>query len=410
MAELLFRQEVIEARRQRLAGTVIASTPPTAKVYTLILLAIVVAAGLLIAFGGYASSVSVRGVVAYNAGIARVYPAAGAEIREIHVRGGERVEAGAPLVTLALTQGEQGVQAQLAQLGNQDSELARQHELAATIGSAESRALQQQRSTIQSTIASLERQRSLAAGQIELAQSALRRATRLAGEGAGTQRQVEDSRAHLLARRGELESANERLIAQREALRSVDAQLAQRGLETSRSQSVLSAQRAALAEQREQLLRTDRLVLTAPVAGDVSDISVEVGQRAVPERSLVTIVPAGSSLEVWLYAPTRAVGHARVGQEVRLQFDAFPYQKFGAGQGIVTEVSNVPVEPGSIQSELGIQEPVFRLRVRIDRLPARVANGLGAMRPGMTISASLVQERRSLWEVLFMPFRSLMGS
>jgi membrane fusion protein len=410
MAELLFRQEVIEARRQRLAGTVIVATPPTAKLYTMILLGIVVAAGLLLAFGGYASSAQVRGVVAYDAGIARVYSSAGAEIREIHVRSGQQVEAGTPLVTLALTQGERGVSAQMSQIGNQDAELARQFELASTIGSAETGALQQQRSTYQGMIASLERQRSLASGQIEIAQAALRRATRLAAEGAGTQRQVEDSRANLLARRAEFESTTERLISQREALRNVEAQIAQKSLETSRTQSVLSAQRAALAEQREQLMRTDRLVLTAPVAGQVSDISAEVGQRAVPERSLVTIVPAGSKLEIWLYAPSRAVGFARPGQQVRLGFDAFPHQKYGAGQGIVTEVSNVPVEPSNVQADLGIEEPVFRVRVRIESLPPRVAEAMQAMRPGMTLTASLVLERRSLWEVLFLPFKNALGS
>jgi membrane fusion protein len=410
MAELLFRQEVIEARRQRLAGTVIAATPPTARLYTLILLVILAAGALFLTFGGYASSAQVRGVVAYQSGIARVYPSAGAEIREIHVRNGQQVEAGAPLVTLALTQGAEGVSAQLTQIANQDAELSRQYELASTIGAAETRALEQQRGTFQSMIGSLDRQRALAAGQIELTQAALRRATRLAGEGAGTQRQVEDSRANLLARRAELESNNERLITQREALRNVEAQLAQRSLETSRTQSVLSAQRAALAEQREQLMRTDRLVLTAPVAGVVSDVAMEVGQRARPERSLVTIVPTGSQLEIWLYAPTRAVGFARPGQQVRLQFDAFPHQKYGAGQGLVTEVSSVPVEAGSIEEELQIQEPVFRVRVRIVSLPPRVADAMQAMRPGMTLTANLVLERRSLWEVLFLPFKSALGS
>ncbi|HEY0114342.1 MAG TPA: HlyD family efflux transporter periplasmic adaptor subunit, partial [Allosphingosinicella sp.] len=135
----------------------------------------------------------------------------------------------------------------------------------------------------------------------------------------------------------------------------------------------------------------------------------EVGQRAVPERSLVTIVPANSQLEVWLYAPTRAVGFARPGQQVRLHLDAFPHQKYGAGQGTVTQISNVPVEPGSVQAELGLEEPVFRVRVRIDSLPPRVAEAMRAMRPGMTLTANLVLERRSLWEVMFMPFRNALG-
>jgi membrane fusion protein len=101
---------------------------------------------------------------------------------------------------------------------------------------------------------------------------------------------VEESRAEALARRTEVESIGERIISQREALRAIAAQIAQSGLQASRSRSEVGAQRAGLAEQRAALLRTDRLTLTAPVAGEVGDISAQIGQRARPEASLVTIV------------------------------------------------------------------------------------------------------------------------
>lgn len=198
-------------------------------------------------------------------------------------------------------------------------------------------------------------------------------------------------------------SLTERLIGQRELLRTAAAQTAQRGLETSRSRSILLVQRAALAEQRAELMRTDRLVLTSPIAGEVGDVSVEIGQRARPDRSLVTIVPSGSELEIWLFAPSRAVGVTRLGQSVRLLFDAFPYQKYGAGRGTVTEISRVPTEPTNLDPGLGIEEPVFRIRVRIDQLAPRIPVERRGLRPGMTLTANLVLERRSLWEVLFSP-------
>jgi membrane fusion protein len=403
MNKPLFRTEVIDASRERLSGTVIAAVPPSSRLYTMLLVGMAVIIIAFLLFGSYATSTQVRGIIAYDSGIARVYPSSPAEIRQIHVHDGQVVAAGAPLVTLALAQGVDGLTNQLAQLGNQDGELAHQVDLASEIGAAEQRALVQQRDSLTASVASLDRQRALAGGQIGLAEAATRRAVQLAREGAGTQRQVEDSRSALLARRAEVESLNERLIAQRETLRNTEAQLAQRALETSRSRSVLLAQRAELAEQRAQIMRTDRLVLTAPIGGEVGDVSVEVGQRARPDQSLVTIVPRGSRLEVWLYAPSRAVGFARPGQQVRLMFDAFPYQKYGAGRGTVTAVSRVPTEPTNLDSNLAIQEPVFRIRVRIDEFAPRIPADARFMRPGMTLTANLVLERRSLWEVLFSP-------
>lgn len=404
MSTQLFRQEVIEASRDRLAGAVVAAVPPRSRLYTMLLLGFAAVVVAILILGQYATSARVRGIVAYDTGIARVYPASPAEIRIIHVRTGQRVRAGDPLVTISLAQGSNGVNAQLAQIDRQDAELARQQTLAGEIGATEAGGLTEQRSGLRAAIASLERQRAIAAGQINLAESATRRAVQLASEGAGTQRQVEDARATLLARRAEHEGLNERLIAQREQLRAIDNQVTGRTLEASRSGSVLGAQRAALAEQREALLRTHQLTLTAPIDGEVGDVPVEVGQRARPDASLVTIVPAGSRLEVWVYAPSRAIGFVRPGQEVRLLFDAFPYQTYGAGRGRVTEVSRVPTEPSAIDAQLGIEEPVFRIRVAIDQLAPRAEAGQRQLRPGMTLSANLVLERRSLWQVLFNPF------
>ena len=410
MAEPLFRQEVIEASRERLAGTVVAAVPPSSRFYTWLVIGVVAIILLLLIFGNYASSAQVRGIVSYDSGIARVFPSDAAEIRTIHVRTGQSVAAGDPLVTLTPTQGVGGVAPQLAQLAAQDAELTRQIDLASVIGTTDTSTLQQQRSSLTESIASLERQRTIATGQISLSEAALRRAVSLASQGAGTQRQVEDSRSMLLARRAELESIGERLIAQRETLRNTEIEVQRRSLETRQGRSVLLAQRAALAEQRALLSRSDQVTLTAPIAGIVGDVSADIGQRARPETSLVTVVPRDSRLEIWLYAPSRAVGLSRPGQRVRLKFDSFPFEKYGVGSGIVTDVSRVPTEPGNIGVDLGFQEPVFRIRVRIDRFAPRAPTSIDALRPGMTVSASLVLERRNLWQMLFNPLREAMAS
>lgn len=403
MSSPLFRPEVIEANRERLAGTVVAATPPGARIYVLVILAVAAALAGTLLFGNYASQVEVRGVVAYDRGIARVYANTAGEIRQVHVQEGQRVADGAPLVTLALAQGPGGVADQLEQLQRRDEELIRQQQLTASLASAASRASAQQRSELAAAIGSLERQRTLASGQIGLAEAESQRSVQLEAEGAATRRQVESANASLLSRRGEVESIAERISSQRQAMRTLEASVAQQLIEASRTESELAGQRASIAEQRSALSRQNGVVLTAPVQGEVVDVAAQIGRRAVPETALVTIVPTGSHQQVWLYAPSRAVGFVRPGQEVHLQFDAFPHQTYGLGAGRVVEASRVAVEPSSIESVLNIQEPVFRIRVNIDRLPPRVALAASRLRPGMTLSANLVLQRRSLWEALFNP-------
>jgi membrane fusion protein len=403
MNSLLFRAEAIEARRDRLSGTVIAATPPRSAIYVWIALAIAGAGALLLTFGHYAPRAQVKGYVSYNTGIARIHPNSPGEIRAISVQEGQRVKAGDPLVTLALAQGTGGMSRQLADLDEQDRQLAEQQRLVGAGLDVELASLERQRLSIAQAVASLERQRTLAAGQAGLAESESRRARSLAAEGAGTQRQVEESRSAALAARANAESMLERIIQQREVLRAAEAESAQRRVDAERRRAELSAQRAGLAEQRNALSRQDSLVLTSPVDGVVEQVGMTVGQRAAPESAIMTIVPGNGQREIWLYAPTRGAGFVREGQSVSLLFDAFPHQIYGAGRGTIVEISRMAIDGRTLEPQLALEEPVFKVRVAIDSMPGAALNG-DRLRAGMTLTANVELERRSLWELLFNPF------
>ena len=409
MTDALFRQEVVEARRQRLAGTVIAAVPPSSRIYTGLILAAVTGLIMLLAFGSYASTASVRGIVAVRGGMSRVYSRAPGEVAQVHVRSGQTVRAGQPLVTLALAQGVRGLADQMNEIERQIAQLDRQLALADATRDTGLSAIADQREGLSSTAASLERQRSIARDQIAIAEGAVARAGRLAREGAGTQRQVEEARATLLARRADVESLGERLIATRTAAADLAAKLTQARLDGSRTASQLLAQRAVLASQRADLARSDRIVLTAPIDGEVADLAAEVGRHVTPAQSVALVVPRGSAPEVWLYAPSSAIGFARTGEAVRLRYDAFPYQKYGFGRGVIAEISRVAIDPTSVDAVLEIKEPVFRVRVTLDP-GARLSEPSATIRPGMSLAADLVFKRRPLWALLLGPVVGRLGA
>ncbi|WP_294289066.1 HlyD family efflux transporter periplasmic adaptor subunit [uncultured Sphingomonas sp.] len=404
MSDTLFRQEAIDAQRQRLAGTVVAAVPPSARLYTGVIVVVAVAIVLMLVFGSYATNAPVRGVVAYDTGVARVYPRSAAEVRRVLVREGEQVAAGQPLVELGLAQGERGLAEQIAQLDRQIGEIDRQLGLAEGLASSEAGALEAQRRGLIESVASLERQRGIASEQVGLAEKSVTRSQRLAKEGAGTQRQVDAARAELLMRKSEVENLTERLITARSSIADLGIKLSQGGLTSGKAASQLRNERSTLMTQRVDLVRSDHIVLTAPVAGRIADLIADPGRHATPDASLVTVVPDGGKLETWFYAPSQAVGFARKGQTVRLRFDAFPYQKYGSGRGVVTDVSRVAVDPAAVDPALGIKEASFRVRVRIESIGSAPATAAG-VRPGMTVSGDLVLERRPLWALLFAPIR-----
>ena len=400
MSEALFRREVIDARRHRLVGTVIAAVPPSSRLYT----GVVAGAGafilLVLLFAGYAPNVEVRGIVAYSQGMSRVYASSPGEVRSVAVRANHSVTAGDTIVEVSLAQGRNGLSAQIGQLDAQIAEVDRQLALARSTTETQASSLREQRAALVGSTESLARQQTLAMSQVALAERGAGRAVRLAREGAGTQRQVEDARGAVIARRSDAEALQDRLLTTKAAIADLEGRIGQQGLEQGRSNSQLLAQRAALAAQRDAMERADHVTVTAPISGVIGDISVEPGQRVTPQSSIATVVPRDSRKEVWLYAPSHAVGFARPGLHVRLQFDAFPYQKYGVGAGTVIAVSPVAIDPASLDAVLGIKEPVFRLRVRIDDVGLHQIHG-GAIRAGMTVAARIVLKRRPLWALAF---------
>lgn len=399
MADTLFRPEVIEARRHRLAGTVIAAVPPSSKLYTAITASLAAVIIAILIFGSYASTANVRGVISYNAGLARVTSTAAGDVRAILVTSGQAVEAGAPLINLSTAQGAKGLSAQLDEITTQIAQLDRQLDIAVASSTVDTQALRQQRGGLIDTVASLERQRSISESQVRLGEQSLARFNRLAKQGAGSQRQADEARADLLSRRAQSEALGERLVDARSKIGAIAIQLGQRALDGDKARSMLLTQRAALVAQREDIKRADHIVLTAPVAGVVSDISAEVGQHLGPDKSLVTIIPRGSHIEAWLYAPSNAIGFAQPGQRVRLRFDAYPYQKYGWGRGTVVAISRAAIDPANVDAAVRPSEPAFRIRVRIDSMGS-IQMPKDALRPGMTLAADVALKRRPLWALM----------
>jgi membrane fusion protein len=175
----------------------------------------------------------------------------------------------------------------------------------------------------------------------------------------------------------------------------------------------------------ENRARTE-VVVVAPKPGRVSGLTAEIGQPASLERPLLSLVPDGSALEAHLFAPSRDIGFVKPGQAVMMRFSAFPYQKFGHQRGVITEVSRTPLGstelayPVAAKSEAPLfgattsqgalsAEPVFRIKVRLERQSVMAQGQDHALQPGMQLDADVLLDRRTLFEWVFETAYSLRG-
>jgi membrane fusion protein len=147
----------------------------------------------------------------------------------------------------------------------------------------------------------------------------------------------------------------------------------------------------------------------APISGRISNLNVRKGYAVDAQRLVMAIVPDGAALEAELFVPTSAAAFVKVGQEVRLLYDAFPYQRFGSGTGSIVQVSQNAVVPGDLATPQAFDEPVYVVRVRLGDATMTAFGEKVSLKPGMTLKANVVLEQRSIFAWIFEPLYAVRG-
>lgn len=172
---------------------------------------------------------------------------------------------------------------------------------------------------------------------------------------------------------------------------------------------------AAIAQERLETEARGRQVLTAARTGTISAINIKAGNFVNAGQTLAVILSSDKSgvieLEAHVFAPSRTTGFVRPGQIVWVRYAAFPYQKFGMAQGKVRQISSSPIAPqdlppGQSQPLLAgahTNEPLYRIEVALDSQSIITYGQPKNLVSGMTLEADLIQDRRTIGELLFEP-------
>jgi membrane fusion protein len=152
-----------------------------------------------------------------------------------------------------------------------------------------------------------------------------------------------------------------------------------------------------------------RTEIRAPMAGVVTNIAVASGDSVAADAPIATVLPRGSGLRAQLLVPTRAAGFIAPGNSVVLRYDAFPFQRFGQYRGEVDAVSRTVWSPGERVGPMLAREPVYRVDVKLDRQTVMAGGQEMPLRPGMTVSADILLEKRTVFEWVFEPVLELRG-
>jgi len=198
--------------------------------------------------------------------------------------------------------------------------------------------------------------------------------------------QDQANRAYNRAR--DVRAQNAQLISQ-ESLEQLQTQKEVADANLDAAQRQVDQAQANLRDAQDQLSKT---TILSPIAGQVTRLSVEEGEVAVPgtfsrATGLLMTVSDMSIIEAWVQVDETDVVRIHMGDSVDVSIDAMPDTSF---PGRVTKIANSSVAGGTASTSglaTSAQAVDFEVRIQLDRPPRN-------LRPDLSATAHVITDTR----------------
>ncbi len=168
----------------------------------------------------------------------------------------------------------------------------------------------------------------------------------------------------------------------------------------------LGSERDAVAEELKKMeLRRNMIALTAPADAVVLDLAQRsIGSVVREAEPIVTLVPLGVPLEAEVSINAQDIGRVEVKEQVRIKFDAYPFQKFGTATGMIRTISRDAFTPNPNDGAIGPAAlPFFKARVQLGDTGLRTSDESVRLLPGMSVTAEIKVGRRTVISYFLYP-------
>jgi membrane fusion protein len=415
--DALFRSEVFESRQDAWLGDVALTRHISWLALTLGFLGLAIALIGYSVWGEYTRKIRASGYVVPNVGVLKVAASQSGVVSKLLVSEGQHVASGDTVAILnaerATSSGDASVEVKKqidARLAALRQEQVRVNELY----DGQAKALITRLGNLRVELAQIDISLRLQNERIRLTDQMLANQRKLSADGFISQMALQQKEQE---RMGDLSNLAA-LQRSRTALeRDIDAAEADKAsLNAKRANDLSSIDRSLAALEQDRIENETRreILIKAPQSGIVTAIVTDAGKLAIPGQSLLNLIPDGAELQADIYLPSRAAGFVHVGSHALLQFQAFPYQKFGNYRAQVIKMSRValaatdlpyPAPAGAVPTDL--------FYIASLALPRKTVLAYGKdepLQPGMGFDAQLVLETRSLLEWIFEPLISISGN
>ncbi|MGJ8561330.1 MAG: HlyD family secretion protein [Litorimonas sp.] len=372
---------------------------------TLIGLLVVTVTASTLLLGNFSDVVRSSGWLKPDKGLVKVLAPQFGNVEHLHVRQGDEVAKGQPIATLDLDTNIVGnrksVEASLSEIDKQIDE----HTLSIELSYAQN---QQSEKALRREINSLEEELDLILTEARLLGVRMDESSQLTDR-------FEDLFKNEVVSMLELRQQREQnLILQQSMVRleksivtlreQINAKKSDAEAISLTHQQLLSEKRritSGLRESKYNLAQRGIITLVSPIDGRIAAIPLYDGLSVTQNELIATVLPSGGKLEAEIFVPSKDASLINIGQDARIKFHGFPYQRYGVMKGTVSSFSKTIFLPGELSNSLQSNEPVYRIVVEIEEQSIRAENGIFPLQSGMTLDADIVRGKIKLWQLFF---------
>lgn len=413
MGNLQFRQEVLEFQRQRSFGEVVVLRPLSFHLLTAIAVSIAIAIIGFAYWGEYTRKAHVKGYLAPNMGLIKIYPPEAGTLIEKHVTEGQSVKRGDTLFVLSTERSSrlthEAQAAAIEQLRQRrDSlkeELTKQHH----IDQIEIETLQVRIRDARAELAQIKVEMATQKQRAASAEESLRRYRSFLVKKIVSELEVRLKQDEWLDQQGKLQALERSRLGLEGKLNSLRFELSSSRLKTKNQEAVIEREISTREQELTEYESRRNIVITAPNDGIVTTILASGGQTANTASPLLSILPAGAVLEAHLLAPSRAIGFIAHDQIVALRYQPFPYQRFGSYRGRIKAISRTLITPKDADLPVNLDESVYRVIVALDAQKIKAYGEDIPLQAGTLLDADIWLDRRRIIEWILDPIISVTG-
>lgn len=157
-------------------------------------------------------------------------------------------------------------------------------------------------------------------------------------------------------------------------------------------EAILRREEVTKATQKRQFQR-----LRSPVSGSVQQLTLHtIGGVVEPARTLMIIVPSQDGVEVEARLINKDIGFVRVGQQVAVKLEAYPFTRYGMIPGTIKKLSRDAIPDQKLGS-------VYMVTIALDRATIEIEGRQVVLGAGLAATADIRTGTRSIMSYLISP-------